>query len=121
MNPNNPFIDDSVESDDSDWWEEPILAGAGPRGVLGILKTDPHVIRDAPMKILRAELEGMAPEDRAFVMSERKALRNRLSAQKCTKARQAHMHELQKKCDALTKEVAFLKSELVKYKPQITN
>lgn len=115
-----PRNDSVLTEDDSvsglvlgdDWIDEPILECAGPAGVLSILKTDPNVIRDAPIDVLRKEMAGMSKEEKSYVMAERKALRNRLSASRCTKARQLHMHALQKQCDELAKENARLKSIL---------
>lgn len=104
--------DDDIFAIDDIFFEKPSVKGAGPDGVMEILKSHPTIIRDVSINILRAEIETMSPKDRSFVMSERKALRNRLSAQKCAKARQVHIEELQKKCATLSAENARLKKLL---------
>lgn len=82
-----------------------VLEGVGGEGVLQILKSQPDVIRDAKIDILKREMASLSKEEKATVMAERKALRNRLSARRCTDTRQRHLKCLQQKCAELEARV----------------
>lgn len=88
------------------------IEGIGGAKVLEYIKTHPDVIRDAELSALKREMSGLSKKDISYVMQERKAMRNRLSAHRCAKSRQGHIQELQKRCEQLQQQQQTLLMQL---------